>query len=130
MRTSVTIPESVLATFDETWHEEGLDSRSRAVREAVQEYVERHTTLESVEGAAVAAVAFDYEHAAVGERLHTVQHEFEDVIATTHHMHQGEWCLESVFCDGPAERIRALVYRLRDFDAVGRVTVTFLQPDN
>jgi CopG family nickel-responsive transcriptional regulator len=91
----------------------------------MQEFVDRHTQLEEIDGDAVAALAFDYEHTLVVGDLHTVQHDFEDVINTTHH---GEWCLETVFCTGPADRIRELVYRLRDVDAVGRVNVMFLQP--
>ncbi|MFB6135873.1 MAG: CopG family ribbon-helix-helix protein [Halobacteriaceae archaeon] len=128
MRTSLNVPQEVLEAFDETWEAEGMESRSRAVREAMQEYVERHTRLEAVDGDVVAAVAFDYEHTLVIGELHTVQHDFEDVIGTMHHLHHGDWCLETVFCTGPAERIRELVYRLRDFDAVGRVNVMFLQP--
>ncbi len=128
MRTSLNVPQEVLETFDETWKAEGLESRSRAVREAMQEYVERHTQLEDLEGEAVAAIAFDYEHTLVIGDLHRIQHEFEDVIGTTQHMHRGDWCLETIFCTGPAGRIRELVYQLRDFDAVGRVNVMFLQP--
>ncbi|WP_276249118.1 CopG family ribbon-helix-helix protein [Haladaptatus sp. YSMS36] len=128
MRTSLNVPQGVLDAFDETWKSEGMESRSRAVREAMQEYIERHTRLEEIEGEAVAAIAFDYEHTLVIGELHTFQHEFEDVIGTTQHMHHGEWCLETIFCTGPANRIRELVYQLRDFDAVGRVNVMFLQP--
>ena len=128
MRTSLNIPQEILESFDATWQDEGLESRSRAVREAIHEYIERHADLEGLEGPAVAAFAFDYEHTLVIGELHTVQHEFEDIIGTTQHMHQGEWCLETIFCQGPAERIRELVYQLRDFDAVGRVNVMFLQP--
>lgn len=127
MRTSLNIPQEVLDSFDGTWQAEGLESRSRAVREAIQEYIERHTQLEEVEGNVVAAVAYDYEHTLVIGELHTVQHEYEDIIGSTHHMHQGEWCLETIFCQGAADRIRQLVYQLRDFDAVGRVNVMFLQ---
>jgi CopG family nickel-responsive transcriptional regulator len=127
MRTSLNIPSDVLETFDVTWQAEELESRSRAVREAIQEYVERHRQLEELSGDVTAALAFDYEHTLVIGDLHTVQHDFQDVIETTHHTH-GEWCLETVFCRGPTSRIRELVYRLRDFDAVGRVTVMFLQP--
>ena len=129
MRTSLNIPQEVLESFDTTWQDEGLESRSRAVREAIHEYIERHTELEGLEGPAVAALAFDYEHTLVIGELHTVQHDFEDVIGTTHHMHHGEWCLETLFCHGPAARIRELMYQLRDFDAVGRVNVMFLQPE-
>lgn len=36
--------------------------------------------------------------------------------------------LETIFCTGQADRIRDLVYQLRDFDVVGRVNLMFLQP--
>jgi CopG family nickel-responsive transcriptional regulator len=128
MRASLNIPQEVLDSFDETWKAERLESRSRAVREAIHEYTERHTQLEAIEGDVIAVVAFDYEHTLIIGKLRTVQHDFEDIIGTTQHLHQGEWCLETIFCTGPAARIRELVYQLRDFDAVGRVNVMFVQP--
>lgn len=126
MRTSVNIPEAVLSEFDGVWQAEGIDSRSRAVREAIQEYVESHTKLESATGPVAAVIAFDYEHHQVITDLHDVQHEFQSVIDTTSHVHQGEWCLETIFCRGPASEVRELVYRLKDFDGVGRVKVLTL----
>lgn len=126
MRTSLNVPSDVLEAFDETWQAEGIESRSRAIREAMHEYVESHTRLEETSGDVVAALAFDYEHTlAIGE-LHTVQHRFQDVIETTSHTHQGDWCLETIFCRGSAARIRELIYQLRDFDAVRRVRVLTL----
>jgi len=127
MRTSFNIPDELLAEFDDTWQTEGFDSRSRAVREAMQEYIEAHAELESVDGEVAAVLAFDYEHEPVIAQLHTIQHEFQDVITTTSHTHEGEWCLETIFCRGPAERVRTLLYRLRDFDAVGRVKMMLLR---
>jgi CopG family nickel-responsive transcriptional regulator len=126
MRTSFNIPDDLLAAFDETWQAEGLDSRSRGVREAMQEYIEGHTRLEEIEGDTVVVIAFDYEHEAVIEDVHGLQHRFQDVITTTTHIHEGEWCLETLFCRGPAERVRELAYRLRDFDAVSRVKLMLL----
>jgi len=127
MRTSFNIPDDLLAEFDDTWQTEGFDSRSRAVREAMQEYIESHAELEAVDGEVAAVLAFDYEHEPVIEQLHTIQHEFQDVITTTSHTHEGEWCLETIFCRGPAERVRTLLYQLRDFDAVGRVKMMLLR---
>lgn len=126
MRTTVNLPEEDLAAFDAVWQAEGLDSRSRAVREAVREYTEAHTRLEERAGEVAAVLAFDYEHHAVIRELHDVQHDYQDVIQSTSHTHQGEWCLETVFCRGAVERVRELVYALRDFDAVGRVKVLVL----
>lgn len=126
VRTSFNIPDDLLSEFDDTWQAEGLDSRSRGVREAMQEYIEGHTRLEDIEGDVVVIIAFDYEHEAVIEEIHDVQHQFQDVITTTNHIHEGEWCLETLFCSGPAPRVRDLTYRLRDFDAVNRVKLMLL----
>jgi Cd2+/Zn2+-exporting ATPase len=43
-----------------------LESRSRAVREAIQEYIERHTELEALEGPVVAALATETVDVAMG----------------------------------------------------------------
>ena len=129
MRTSFNIPDDLLSEFDVTWQAEGLDSRSRGAREAMQEYIEAHTRLEDIEGDVVVVMAFDYEHEAVIEDIHDVQHQFQDVITTTNHIHEGEWCLETLFCNGPASRVRALTYRLRDFDTVSRVKLMLLAED-
>ncbi len=126
MRTSLNVPEDVLGEFDEAWQAEGLDSRSRAIREAMAEYVESHTDLERLAGPVAAAVVFDYEHTHVIEALHDVQHEYQGVITATSHTHQGEWCLETVFCRGEAREIREFVHRLKDFDRVRRVNVMVL----
>lgn len=125
MRTSFSIPEELLEEFDDVWRDEGFESRSRAVREAMQEYIERHNRLEEVSGEVTAAVAFDYEHKGI-EELHDVQHSFQDIVTGTSHTHEGDWCVEVVFCRGDGERVRELVYRLRDFDAVRRVKVLLL----
>lgn len=127
MRTSLNIPQEVLESFDRTWQEEGFESRSRATREAIHEYIERHTSMEEIDGEVVAAIAFDFEHTLVVGELFEIQHDFRDIIVTNHHMHRHEWCVETVFCAGQADRITNLVYQLRDFDAVGRVNVMFLQ---
>ncbi|OIB58806.1 CopG family ribbon-helix-helix protein [Natrialba sp. SSL1] len=127
MRTSFNIPDDLLEEFDETWQAEGFESRSRAVREAMQEYIAAHTTFESVSGDVSATLAFDYQHEHVIRDLHDIQHDFQDVIVTTSHMHEDGWCLETVFCRGDATRVRELVYELRDFDAVGRVKVLLLR---
>jgi len=127
MRTSFNVPDDLVEEFDRVWREEGIENRSRAVREAMREYVESHARLESTAGEVVALLGFDYRHHDVIEPLHSVQHEYQDVILNTSHTHQGEWCPESLFCRGPAERVRQLTYRLRDFDGVHRVKIMIIR---
>ena len=121
MRTSFNIPDDVVEDFDRVWKEEGIENRSRAVREAMLEYIEAHSKLEETTGDVVALVGFDYRHEDVIQELHGIEHEYQDVILNTSHTHQGDWCLESLFCTGAAGRVRDLTYELRDFDGVRRV---------
>lgn len=130
MRTSLSIPDEVLTEFDHVWQEQGIENRSRAIREAMQEYIEAHSRLESASGEVVALVAFDYRHHEVIEQLHSIQHDYQDVILNTSHIHQEGWCLESLFCRGNVDLIRALTYELRDFDGVNRVKIMTLQQTN
>lgn len=127
MRTSFNIPDELVEEFDRVWQEQGLESRSRAVREAMLEYVESHSRLKDTSGIVIALVGFDYRHHGVIEQLHTVQHDYQDIIRSTSHTHQEGWCLESLFCRGPAERVRELTYELRDFDSVQRVKVMVIR---
>lgn len=127
MRTSCNIPDEVVEEFDRVWQDEGIVNRSRAVRKAMLEFIETHSRLEDTTGEIVALVGFDYRHHDVIQELHSAQHEYQDVILNTSHTHQGEWCLESLFCRGGAERVRELTYRLRDFDGVRRVKVMVIR---
>jgi CopG family nickel-responsive transcriptional regulator len=130
VRTSFNIPDELIEEFDRTWRDEGIENRSRAVREAMSEFVESHSRLEDTSGEVVALVGFDYRHHEVIREVHGVQHEYQNVILNTSHTHQGEWCLESLFCRGDAERVRELTYRLRDFDAVRRVKLMLIRDGN
>ncbi len=127
MRTSLNVPEDVLGSFDHVWQTQDMDSRSRAVREAMLEYVERHTRLAETSGVVVALIGFDYRHDEVIHDLHAVQHEHQDVIANTSHTHHGDWCLEALFCRGPADDVQELTERLRNFDGVRRVKVMVIR---
>jgi CopG family nickel-responsive transcriptional regulator len=127
MRTSFNIPDEIVEEFDRVWADEGIENRSRAVREAMSEYIESHSRLEERAGEIVALVGFDYRHHEVIGELHAVQHDYQGVIQSTSHTHQGEWCLESLFCRGDAEQVRELTYRLRDFDGVQRVKVMVIR---
>lgn len=129
MRTSVNIPDEVAEEFDRVWEEEGIENRSRAIREAMLEYIESHSRLEEQTGEIVTLLGFDYRHHDVIEPLHAIQHDYQDVILNTSHTHQGEWCLESLFCHGSANRIRELTYQLRDFDSVHRVKVMVIREE-
>ena len=57
MRTRVAVPDAVVDEFGQVRQDERLDDRSRAVREAMQEYIESHSRLENLGGDIVVPVA-------------------------------------------------------------------------
>lgn len=59
--------------------------------------------------------------------MHSIQHEYQDMILNTSHPHQEEWCLESLFCRGDTERIRELSDQLRNFDGIQRLKVIVIR---
>lgn len=121
MRTSLNIPEDQLAQFDQIWQSQGMNSRSRAVREAMLEYIESHQDLAEMTGTVAAVVVFDYSYDDVVEEIHRIQHDFDDLVHATSHVHHGHWCLETVHCTGTPENILELMNRLRNFDEIRRV---------
>ena len=60
MRTIFNTLDAVVEECDQVCQEDGLDNRSRAVCEAIQEYIESHSRLEDLSEDVIALVAFDY----------------------------------------------------------------------
>lgn len=129
MRTSLNIPEDQLAKFDDVWQSQGISSRSRAVREAMLEYIESHQDLAAMTGTVAAVVVFDYLYEDVVEDIHRIQHGFDELIIASSHVHRGHWCLETVHCTGSADDVLELVNRLRNFDEIRRVKVMVIDAD-
>ena len=76
MHTSSNIPDEVVAEFDRVWQDEGIENRSRAVREAMLEYIGAYSRLEGRSGEIVALIGFDYRYHDVIQGLHAVQHDY------------------------------------------------------
>lgn len=105
-RFSISLPNELLATFDEFIQRKGLN-RSDAIRKAMRLLVatEEWDDLEGVKAGSITIIAdHDYEH----ESTH-VQHHFKDVIVSTTHVHlPSDNCLEILALNGDAKRIKVL----------------------
>ncbi|ELY97799.1 CopG family transcripitonal regulator [Natrialba aegyptia DSM 13077] len=89
---SVSMPEELLNQIDQFADNHGYTGRSEVLREASRNLLGEFEDkkLEDIEGDVVVIIAFNYEHEAVIEEIHDVQHQFQDVITTTDHIHEGE----------------------------------------
>ena len=50
MRISMSLPKKLLADFDEVLKERGYQSRSKGIRDALQDYIVRHQWMNEMEG--------------------------------------------------------------------------------
>lgn len=91
-------------------------NRSHIAREALAQWLANQAHTDSVQGEGVAFVSFIYNHheaRLLSEIVH-VQHDFEDLIVTTTHIHLNhDKCLEIVLCRGNLMKIKQLGSKLQ-----------------
>ena len=56
MRISMSLPKKLLSDFDEVLKERGYQSRSKGIRDALQDYIVRYQWMNSMEGQRIGIV--------------------------------------------------------------------------
>ena len=108
-RFSVSLPEELLEAFDRWIQRQSLGTRSEALRKLIRRFISE-SLWEERSGEVCGTLTLLYDHHsrdAVGE-LTRLEHDFEDVIVCTTHIHlDHDHCLEAVLLKGPTCRARA-----------------------
>lgn len=114
-RVSMTLPEDLLAEFDRALKAQGYASRSKAVRDALRDFLASYRWRSELRGEQLGAILLMYEHDVRGltDALIDIQHGSAGLIIATQHMHvDAKNCLEILIVKGPADMIRRLTDRL------------------
>mgnify|MGYP000126622774 CR=1 FL=1 len=115
-RICISVPSDLLADFDKAIGEVGYPNRSKAVQDAMRTLLAELRALKSLGGPARGAIVMIYAHRKPGlvQELLEIQHEHEDLVIATMHVHLTEEdCLEVIAVEGDAARMRALADALR-----------------
>lgn len=127
MRISMSLPKKVLADFDEVLKERGYQSRSKGIRDALQDYIVRHQWMNEMEGERIGIITIIYDHHYTGvmENLADIQHSFRNEINMNMHLHMTEkYCMEIVVVNGDISEIRELTDKLMRLKGVEHVKLT------
>jgi len=113
---SVSMPEGLLDRIDEFAADHGYTGRSEVVREASRnllgEFDDRR--LEDRDLIGVVTVVFNYESSTVEERMMSLRHEYDDLVASNVHNHVGEgYCMELFVLEGSLADISTFVGKIR-----------------
>lgn len=126
---SITLPNDLLAKFDNFVATRGYYSRSEAFRDAIRSLIteSEYAKMEIGEVAATIMVTCDYTRRDVDLRVTEVRHEFDDVVVENVHRHIGErYCLEIFIAQGKSDRIIDLVGRVRGMRGIQQVKAMFM----
>jgi len=108
-RFGVSLPRSLTDKFDRLLSELGYDNRSKAVADAVTEFINQKRT--STDGKAIATISYLYDHHTpdVNRKLVDLQHDFEKNIKSTMHSHiTHNECVEVLIVEGESKEIQKL----------------------
>ena len=127
MRISMSLPKKLLSDFDEVLKERGYQSRSKGIRDALQDYIVRYQWMNSMEGQRIGIITIIYDHHYTGvmENLAEIQHSFRNEINTSMHIHMTDkYCMEIVVVNGDIAEIRELTERIMRLKGVEHVKLT------
>jgi CopG family nickel-responsive transcriptional regulator len=114
VRFGVSMEQPLLKALDRIARRRGYANRSEAIRDLVRAEQVRESW-EGKAGSVVGTLTLVYDHHVreVGERLVTLQHDHEDIVHSTMHIHLSHrMCLEVIVLKGKAREVQRLADRL------------------
>lgn len=115
-RVSMSISESLLREFDALSKNLGQPNRSKAVSQAMLEFLSGRKLELARKGQVPGVILLTYDHHSRGinTALTELQHDYPDVVTATMHIHLSKHtCLEVIAFRGAADRVRSLAKTLQ-----------------
>ena len=109
-RISVTVSEEVLEEFDSLSKTAGQPTRSKAVNEALREFITNRMWDTSRKGSFSGVILATYDHHSKGvnRALTELQHDYPDIVNATMHIHLSKHtCLEVIAFKGEGTKVRS-----------------------
>jgi len=110
-RVSLSLPKRLLKDFDALSDKMGQPNRSKAVSQALREFISGRQWDISPEGQVPGVILLTYDHHShgVNRALTELQHEYPDIVTATMHIHLAKHtCLEIIAFKGAGSRVRSL----------------------
>ena len=115
-RVSLSLQADLMKEFDSVAESLGHPTRSKAVSEAMREFVSMKRWDMAKKGVVPGVIIVTYDHHArgVNKALTELQHDYHEVVGATMHIHLTKHtCLEVISFEGEAERVRSLATMLQ-----------------
>ena len=82
MRISISLPKDLLRDFDDVLKDVGYNSRSKGIRDALNDYITRHNWMKDMKGERIGTISIRYNchYTGMMEDLSDIQYEFNNYI--------------------------------------------------
>lgn len=114
-RLSVSLPSALVKEFDSVWRGMQYTDRSKAVHDAVRNFISDHKWMQDETEELMGAIVLLYyvDKPGLISSIIKVQHEFENVVSSTMHIHlTKDKCLEIIGIKGNAKDAKSLAQKL------------------
>jgi CopG family nickel-responsive transcriptional regulator len=114
-RFSVSLPPSLVKTFDDSWKDMGYESRSKAAHDAFRNFISDYkwTRTETGEIAGTITLLYYLNKPGLLNQIVEAQHKYENVVTSSMHLHlTKDKCMEIIAVKGKANHIRNLTQEL------------------
>lgn len=108
-RISISVEEHLLETFDTLMAEQGVPTRSEAIKNLMRAAIVEREWADGELIAGAVTLVYDHHKPGVIQKLTDVQHEFGDLVLCSQHAHLDHHnCMEIIIVRGSSESIRKL----------------------
>jgi CopG family nickel-responsive transcriptional regulator len=131
VRFSVSLPPTLVRELDEVWRNMQYVSRSKAVHDAIRNFISEykwmHKEAEKIVGAIV--MLYYVDKPGLLSKIMQVQHKFENVVSSTMHIHLTQnKCLEIIAVKGDTKEVRRLTQALITKKGVKQLKLIAIAP--
>jgi len=130
-RFSVSLPPSLVKTFDDSWKDMGYESRSKAAHDAFRSFISEHKWKSERAGKIAGTITLVYylDKPGLLKQIVEAQHRFENVVTASMHIHLAkDKCLEIIAVKGKTSDIRNLSQELMTKKGVKQLKFTPIAP--
>ena len=115
VRFSISLPPSLVKSFDDAWKDIGYDNRSKAVHDALRNFITEHEWMHKEEGTITGAIVLLYyvDKPGLLNQIIKAQHKFENIVSSSLHVPlTKDKCLEIIAVKGKSSLVRSLTQEL------------------
>jgi CopG family nickel-responsive transcriptional regulator len=125
-RFGVSLDRSVLAEFDRHLRDKRYPTRSKAIVDLIRgALVQQEWIDDKNDVAGAVTMVYDHHRRDLVNRLLDIQHDFQDSVVSTQHVHLDHtYCLEVTVVKGNPRKVRQLVDALKSEKGVKHVSLT------